>query len=212
MTSDCDAPPQEYQFSTDWFSRQIPVWRELLTRFPPSRYLEVGSYEGRSACFVIDHCGSQRDIEVHCIDTWAGGVEHDGGAMPQVEDRFSRNIELARGRAPHRVDVHKHKALSSTAMINLLAQGRSEYFDAIYIDGSHQAADVLTDSCLAWLLLKVGGIIIFDDYLWSMEPKGHQDFYNMPKPAIDAFLNIYQRKLSVFEAPLYQIYARKISR
>jgi hypothetical protein len=33
----------------------------------------------------------------------------------------------------------------------------------------------------------------------------------MPKPAIDAFINIYQRKMTVVGAPLYQLYTRKIS-
>jgi predicted O-methyltransferase YrrM len=211
MTADTQAAAHEYQFSTDWFSRRIPVWRQLLDQCPPTRYLEIGSYEGRSACFVIEHCAAQRDVELHCIDTWAGGVEHDAGAMPQVEARFDANVEIARSRAAHKVEVRKHKALSSTAMIQLLANGHAEYFDAIYIDGSHQAPDVLTDACLAFLLLKVGGIMIFDDYLWSMEAKGRQDFYNMPKPAIDAFMNIYQRKMMVFEAPLYQLYTRKLS-
>lgn len=211
MTLETQAGAQEYQFSADWFSRHTNIWRELLKRFPTSRYLEVGSYEGRSACFVIEHCAAQRDLEIHCVDTWAGGVEHEAGAMPLVEGRFDHNVQLARSRAAHAVDLQKHKALSSTAMISLLAQGRTEYFDAIYIDGSHQAPDVLTDACLAFQLLKVGGLLIFDDYLWSMEAKGAQDFYNMPKPAIDAFVNIYQRKISVFGAPLYQIYAQKIA-
>jgi hypothetical protein len=44
-----------------------------------------------------------------------------------------------------------------------------------------------------------------------MEDPGRQDFYNMPKPAIDAFVNIFQRKLQVLGAPLYQLYVRKIS-
>ena len=30
--------------------------------------------------------------------------------------------------------------------------------------------------------------MIFDDYLWSMEPAGKQDPLNMPKPAIDSFI------------------------
>lgn len=37
-------------------------------------------------------------------------------------------------------------------------------YDILYVDGSHLAADVLTDAILGWGLVKVGGIIIFDDY------------------------------------------------
>ena len=48
-----------------------------------------------------------------------------------------------------------------------------------------------------------GGLIAFDDYLWSLEERGRQDAYNMPKPAIDAFVNTFQRKVAVLnvEAP-----------
>ncbi len=77
------------------------------------------------------------------------------------------------------------------------------------MDGSHQAPDVLADAVFAFPLLKVGGLMIFDDYLWSMELPGQQDSFNMPKPAIDAFVNIYQRKVRVLSAPLYQLYVMK---
>jgi hypothetical protein len=51
--------------------------------------------------------------------------------------------------------------------------------------------------------------MIHDDYLWTAETQGTQDFYNLPKPAVDAFMNIYQRKMAVLSAPLYQLYTRK---
>jgi hypothetical protein len=53
--------------------------------------------------------------------------------------------------------------------------------------------------------------MVFDDYLWSHEPAGSQDHFNMPKPAVDAFVNVFQRKLSAYGAPLYQLYLRKLS-
>jgi predicted O-methyltransferase YrrM len=199
-----------YEFTTDWFSRFAPVWKELLTRYPPSRVLEIGSYEGRAACFLIETCAAARAMELHCVDSWAGGVEHDANAMPLVEQRFDRNIAVARAAAANPVDFHKHKSLSSPALVRLLADGRGESFDLIYVDGSHQAPDVLSDAILAFMLLRPGGVLIFDDYLWSMGDPGKQDFYQLPKPAIDAFVNIYQRKLKVVGAPLYQLYVQKI--
>jgi len=41
-----------------------------------------------------------------------------------------------------------------------------DHFDYISIDGSHEAADVLSDAVLSWPLLKTGGLICFDDYEW----------------------------------------------
>ncbi|MCZ6464828.1 MAG: class I SAM-dependent methyltransferase [Proteobacteria bacterium] len=47
-------------------------------------------------------------------------------------------------------------------------EGLLEAGDFIYIDGCHEAACVLLDAVLSWDLLKVGGTMIFDDYVWSM--------------------------------------------
>jgi predicted O-methyltransferase YrrM len=200
---------EAYDFTTDWFGRFAEIWRQVLTRHPAARLLEIGAYEGRSACFLIEECAKAGPIELHCIDTWAGGVEHEAAAMAAVETRFDANIARARAAAAHPVAFHKHKAASHPALIQLLAAGGAASFDLVYVDGSHQAPDVLADAVLGFQLLKVGGVLIFDDYLWSMEAAGQQDAYNMPKPAIDAFVNIFQRKVSVLGAPLYQLYLVK---
>jgi predicted O-methyltransferase YrrM len=103
------------------------------------------------------------------------------------------------------------KGQSSGALTNLIA-AKSEPFDLVYVDGSHIAPDVLADAVLAFQLLRVGGLMIFDDYIWSMDPDGRQDSLRMPKPAIDVFINIFQRKLKVMTGlPLYQLYLTKLS-
>lgn len=201
----------EFEFTTDWFSRFAPVWKQLVERYKPSKLLEIGSYEGRAACFLIEACGKFGAVELHCVDSWEGGVEHDRAAMGDVERRFDHNVGLATAAASNPVKVEKHKALSHPALIELLAKGHAGTFDLVYVDGSHQAPDVLLDAAFGFQLLKVGGLMIFDDYLWSMEGAGKQDFYNMPKPAIDAFVNLFQRKITVLGAPLYQLYTRKIA-
>ena len=208
-------PPMEdemaldHGFTEDWFSHVVPVWGELLFTFKPSRILEIGSYEGRSTCFLIENLAAERPIELHCIDTWAGGIEHEPGAMAAVERRFDNNVRQIGASAPHAVTVRKHKGMSSDVLARMLARGRREHFDLIYVDGSHQAPDVLLDALLWFQLLKVGGLLIFDDYNWSLSEPGEEDFYLMPKPAIDAFVNIFQRKLSVLQYPLYQLYVKK---
>jgi hypothetical protein len=51
----------------------------------------------------------------------------------------------------------------------------------------------------------------FDDYLWQEQLQYGADPIRCPKPAIDAFTNIYCRKIKVLSAPLYQLYIQKIS-
>jgi predicted O-methyltransferase YrrM len=46
----------------------------------------------------------------------------------------------------------------------------------------------MTDAMLSWLLLKPGGLLVFDDYAWQPQKPPHQ----RPQLAIDAFLNVVQ--------------------
>ena len=211
---DAQAP---YEFTRDWFSMHIPAWKHILDREKPRRFLEIGSFEGRSACHILEYAAAVADGEVSltCVDTWEGSIEHGQGgpveaAMSEVERRFDHNTSLALTKAVKPVTLRKLKQKSQHALAGLIAAEATESFDLIYIDGSHEAPDVLADATMAFLLLRVGGTLIFDDYLWSMDPPGAQDVLRMPKPAIDAFVNLYQRKMVVYPGlPLRQLYARK---
>ena len=204
-----DAPA--YNFTNDWFTRNIPTWDALFALFTPRRFLEIGSYEGQATCYLIEKFRDTPGVEICCIDTWEGGLEHNHAGMSAVEARFDHNVAVATSKAKYAPRLTKIKKLSHLALAELVASGKSDSFDVIYIDGSHQAPDVLTDAVLAFHLLSAGGLMIFDDYLWAMETHGQQDSYNIPKPAIDAFINIFQRKMLVVQGvPIYQLYAAKL--
>ena len=205
----------DYLFTNSWFDRHKAVWGPLLNALSPARILEVGSYEGNSTTYLIESLASQRDVEIHCIDSWEGGIEHKAGGsaaadMTGVEARFHHNLKVARSRASHEASIAIHKGLSNNQLPKLLAEGKQGYFDFIYIDGSHQAPDVLLDAVLGFELLRDQGMMVFDDYLWQEPLAGGVDPVRCPKMAIDAFVNVYCRKLRVISAPLCQLYLHKI--
>nr|WP_279308106.1 class I SAM-dependent methyltransferase [Niveispirillum sp. BGYR6] len=173
--------------------------------------MEVGSYEGASACYVVETITPVGELELHCVDSWEGGIEHQDASMQMshTEMRFHHNMAVAASKAPHKLDLHVHKGNSDVQLAKLLAEGKQGYFDMVYIDGSHQAPDVLCDAVLGFKLLKVGGLLVFDDYLWAETLPNGPDLLRCPKPAIDAFINLYFRKLQILTAPLYQIYTIK---
>ena len=206
----------DYKFTNNWFDGNKNTWSQLLNELNPVKILEVGSYEGKSTTYFIECLDNQTGIEIHCVDSWEGGIEHkEGGSaesqMAEVEARFHHNIKIAKNIATNKPNIVIHKGLSSRELPKLIAQGMQQYFDFIYIDGSHQAPDVLLDSVLGFELLRVNGIIAFDDYLWQEPLPGGTDPIRCPKAAIDTFTNIYCRKLRIIPAPLYQLYAQKIS-
>jgi hypothetical protein len=73
------------------------------------------------------------------------------------------------------------------------------------VDGEHFANTVITDACMAWKVLKPGGIIIFDDYEFTEK----NDVLLQPKLAINAFLLMFQREMKVLYKE-YQIIIQKL--
>jgi predicted O-methyltransferase YrrM len=198
------------EFTTDWLRTTQLTWDQLLPQFKPRRILEVGSYEGASTCYAIKLLSGLVDhLEIHCVDTWEGGIEHqlEGIDMAAIEARFKRNVAIEIDRAACTVDLHIHKSTSAIALAKLIADGKAGYFDFAYVDGSHQATDVLTDAVLSFQLVRHLGIIGYDDYLWKIDP----DPLQAPKIAIDAFTNVFSQKVVVIpNIPLYQLYVSKI--
>ncbi len=174
----------ELEFTQDFFSQHIPNWERWLAKFKGRRIkaLEIGSFEGRSACWLLQHILTNEYARLWCLDTWRGG-----GDLPEFDDalyaRFRKNIAAIPG-AFGKVTICQGR--SDKTLIHFLQHG-GHTFDVIYIDGSHVAADVLTDAVLAWPQLAPGGILIFDDYQWQVDPNKK----NQPGPAVDAFLNCF---------------------
>lgn len=209
----------KYQFTNEWFNISAGTkWDELIRVLNPEKILEIGSYEGASATYLIDNI--KHPIELHCIDTWEGGVEHIDATTPEtqninmqeVEKRFLSNTNIAINNAKNKVKLKIHKGASAIKLAGLLSQGFSNYFDFIYIDGSHQACDVLMDAVLSFKLTRIGGVIAFDDYVWAetIHPQD-KNILRCPKLAIDSFINIHFNKIHIIETSKTQVYIQKTS-
>ena len=199
-----------YMFTANWFDITAKeVWDQLIPQLKPKRILEVGCYEGAGTCYLIENLAGNGDIEIHCVDAWEGGIQtvsvEDFAA---IERNFDSNISLAM-EGKSNVRVQKHKEFSDTALSRLISEGKKNYFDFVYIDASHLAPDVICDAVLGFKLLRVGGCMAFDDYLWAEALPGGKDLLRCPKPAIDAFINLNIRKLEVLPYAIHQIYLRK---
>lgn len=199
----------DYAFTQDWFHWAPPLMNAitplLLER---KRFLEIGAFEGRSTVWFAENMLEDNGVIV-AIDTWEGGEEHVemGIAMNSVEERFDGNMNTLKGKFPKRY-VSKIKNTSYDALAALVGGGAGivDRYDFIYVDGSHVAKDVLTDLCMSWPLLKVGGVMVMDDYLWQGEPGSN--VLHRPKIAIDAFMNTFTESVEVLHMG-YQVAARK---
>jgi len=205
---------QQYQFSNDWFNKSAKaIWQNLLPQLKPSKVLEIGSFEGASTCHLIENSTWADTLKITCIDTWEGGIEHQARNidMTSVEARFDHNIDVAKSNRTNQCEISKLKGLSQVKCAKLIEAGNNSTFDFIYIDGSHQAPDVLIDAINSFQLCRVGGLLAFDDYTWNERLSYGVDPLRSPKIAIDAFTNIFARKIKVINTPNHQLYVQKIS-
>jgi len=195
-----------YQFTQDWFSINIPVWRQHLACFiniPDLKVLEIGSWEGRSTCWLLDNILTHPSARITCVDTFEGSVEHEvmceAGAVKTIEQRFDANI----AKTGSSEKVRKMIGSSQTVLRSLIPNS----YNLAYIDGSHVACDVLEDALLTWRLVKVGGVIIFDDYGFQF-PEGIAE--DPPKIAVDAFMTVFGKKVRLLHQG-YQVLVEKIA-
>lgn len=177
-------------FSADWFTPHIPLWERVLAPFkgkPNIHFLEVGSFKGRSACWLLSTILTHPSSTLTCIDffkCWHISPSV-GGCPPTVIDTssvFDTNIAAIGATSRVRKLIgNSHIILRSFPLFA---------FDCIYIDASHEPRDVLRDAVLSWDLLKEQGLLIFDDY--ELDDLRIPD--QRPKTAIDAFLSAFAQE------------------
>lgn len=165
------------EWTNSWAVPYHGLWRKHLGKFVgvEAHALEIGSYEGRSSCFFVGNILTHENSTLDCVDPWL---------VPGTEERFQHNIDALGCRAK----MHIHKGASDTLPLD----GKEWSF--VYVDGWHSAKAALFDAVRAWVSLKKGGVLIWDDYQWCINEKKRVD---CPKMAIDAFLNVCENELKV---------------
>lgn len=178
-------------FTVDWFDGNISKFNSLLGHLKQREnihFLEIGSFEGRSSCwFFENYILNSNGSTLTCVDTWEGSMEHNDQQKNQIWDIFNSNVS----------EYNKDKLLVRRGLSrNILRDLPLENYDFIYIDGSHTTRDVLEDAVLAFDLLKINGIITFDDYNW----KWFSDPLLNPGDGINSFIKCYAHQLQVVES------------
>ena len=187
---------KNYKFTKNWFISNFDA--HLPDGESELHILEIGSYEGRSTVWFLDNLLNNSKSTITCIDPWMNFYQNDNSfntynpdtktltgvdfLKDDIKGRFLYNINET-GKS-NMVNV-KH-GLSYDELPKLLTNNKK--YDIIFIDGNHTAPFVLTDAVMSWYLLKDGGLIIFDDYLWGPY---NQNPTICPKLAIDSFFNCF---------------------
>jgi predicted O-methyltransferase YrrM len=174
-------------FKADFFSQYIESWKRIFRdggfdSNRPYHFLEIGSLEGRSAIWLLENVLLHPNSTLFCVDTWHGGDGYSDEVKEGLYERFMHNTSPYH----HKMTIFRGKSFD--ALRDPILQMST--FDFVYIDGAHRARNTLEDAVLSFPLLKIGGLMVFDDYISNLEdPQSIES----PKAGIDAFLQIYSK-------------------
>ena len=171
-------------FSQKWFLNNFEIFTFFLPKNKSLKfdYLEVGCYEGLSSFYVLSE---YKSVNAFFLDIWdmpnpnSKTLSHNFGL---IEKAFDQNLSG--------FDFKKMKNDSVISMRKLLKE--NVHFDFIYIDGSHNGEDILSDAIEAFKILKVNGLMFFDDFLQHDDNRILQSYVG-----IDKFLSLYSDYLKI---------------
>ena len=171
-------------FSQKWFLNNFEIFTFFLPKDKSLKfdYLEVGCYEGLSSFYVLSE---YKSVNAFFLDIWdmpnpnSKTLSHNFGL---IEKAFDQNLSG--------FDFKKMKNDSVISMRKLLKE--NVHFDFIYIDGSHNGEDILSDAIEAFKILKVNGLMFFDDFLQHDDNRILQSYVG-----IDKFLSLYSDYLKI---------------
>ena len=159
----------------DWVSHHTAAWRRWLNHLvgrDDSHIVEIGCLEGRSAIWLLDNVLTGQGCTLTTIDPWLNERFHEWNVR-EIEANARANLE------PY-IEAGRCQILRGLSS-DILPTMPTAMYDGVYIDGDHSALGCLTDLVLAWPLLRPGGVVWLDDYLW-----GDHDWCT-PRTAIEAF-------------------------
>jgi predicted O-methyltransferase YrrM len=176
---------KQYAFTVNTFTDKIPAWTKLLSEFkgkPGINYLEIGTFEGRSALWMLENILTHPTSTLTIIDLFA----------ENNYKTFTSNVKLSG-------EASKFKIMTGSST-DKIREIPFNSIDLAYIDGSGRGIIMFSDLVSTWNLVKVGGLIICSRY--SLTPHLRRALNLQaddpgPHEAIDTFLKIYKTYVSV---------------
>ena len=188
----------------------------------PTEILEVGTYAGlslieivkripNSKATAVDRWESYEDININLIknqevlkvkELYKSANCLTSINQNKIEQIFNKNIKAAG------LDNRIQSVKGDSHAVLLDFVKNDKLFDFIYVDGSHKCLDVVTDLFLSWQLLRNGGIMAIDDYMYTLEADFNVNILEYPYHAVNAFLEKYKDNIIVLERG-YRIFIKK---
>ena len=163
----------KYRFENFWFLNNIEIINYFLPKSKDIKfdYMEIGSHEGMSLLNILEQ---YKNVSATAIDLWSDN---------KIQKVFDENLKDFK-------NLEKINLDSIIALRKLKDNNRE--FDYIYVDGLHEGAHVLIDAIQSFRLLKINGIIIFDDFLQYDKNLLYQSYQG-----IYPFLKLFKKEIKI---------------
>ena len=151
--------------------------------------LEIGSFEGHGTNIILNKlCGHQKS-KIFCVDPWEDCYIPNSTDFKELNSIFKGQYERFLNNINNNSKVIIKRGISDVVLPNLNLEN-DELLDFAFIDGDHSPEQVYKDAFMTFKWMKIGGIILFDDYNWPYMGRRCGD-------GIDKFYNEYKDKLEL---------------
>ncbi len=177
----------KYEYTQGWFVNS-EIRKNLLNHIlkrDKINMLEIGCFEGLSACAFSDNILDHTDSTLDCVDPYIlSGTDpriSSQNITNMTEKRFKSNI--AKSNNSKKITFHK-------MMSDEFFETNKKKFNLIYLDGCHEPEFIKNDMENSFACLETGGIMWMDDY-------GGNTSIDKCKTHMDKFLDKYKEKYNI---------------
>lgn len=178
-------------FNDYGWASQSPWFKHVIDIFKPKLIVELGTWFGGSARHMAELAlHHHEDLEIVCIDTFLGSVEHWTRASytmtfnygrPNIYEQFmSNNVHKKLQNTITPFPIDSHNGLAALQHFEVTP-------DLIYVDAAHDYHTVKRDLLLSKEIVKVGGVIMGDDFRFDPVAGAARDVFGPVNAAAEKF-------------------------
>jgi predicted O-methyltransferase YrrM len=165
--------PPLYDYLLDNSLRESSVLKRLRTltlELPESR-MQIAPEQGQFMALLVELIGARRIVEVGVFTGYsalwmASALPPDGQLIACDSSKEWTDIALPFWReAGVSERIERRLGAAAETLADLLEHGEANRFDLAFIDADKENYDTYYEACLS--LVRPGGIILFDNMLWS---------------------------------------------
>jgi SAM-dependent methyltransferase len=149
-----------HNIGEDWFTYP-ELYTQAVQQFADGKFVEVGSWKGRGAAFLgVEIFNSGKPIQLYCVDTWKGSIEHQDMDCIKNDSLYNEFINNTKP-----ID----SVITPLRMSSLEAamQFEDNSIDFVFLDASHEYEDIKADIEAWYPKVKPGGLFAGHDYEWD---------------------------------------------